>query len=348
MPRKALPPQTSASGIAHSATLDPGVARDWLAAQYTSHELHFATQDAGFDFLHISAPLREGSANFLRYGREVEVLPGAFPGFYMLEMPITGGVTVSLDGEGDCSSSPTTALFLPPNRPLASVWRPRSLQFMLKLNAAEVLRRWQDLVGRRGAVLPVTPPEIEFQSTEGWRVQQSMLLLKAEFERGLKERRCTLQSSPLSAAVIDSVLHYIRAHHGLRVEPEQKAAMPGSLHKCLAYFSAHLREDITLADLVRLTGVSERSLFNQFEVFLHSTPKRYLEQKRLAVARNDLLQGARSVAEAAQRAGLNHLGRFSQRYFETYGEKPSETLRQALSTSCTPYLETEAKSPRQG
>lgn len=341
MPQHA-PPSSSTSGVVHSATTDPGAAREWLARQYTTHELNFSDTPSTFDFLHISAPLREGSANFLRYGSEVQVQPSAFTGFYMLEMPVTAGVTVSLKGEGDCTSSPTTALFLPPNRPLASVWRPMTLQFMLKLNAADVLRHWQNLVGRPSVTLPVVPPEIEFHSIEGWRVQQSMLLLKAEFERGLKERRSTLQTSPLSAAVIDSVLHYIRARHGTRVEPERKGAMPGTLHKCLSHFNAHFRDDITLADLVALTGISERSLFNQFEVFLQSTPMRYLEQKRLAVARNCLLGGARTVAEAAQAAGIRHLGRFSQRYFEIYGEKPSVTLQQRLSVSCTPYRDPAA------
>ena len=318
----------SATNVTRSRTTDPGEARAWLASRYTDHELYHRSRSSGFDFVHIFAPIKEGSANFLRYGGEVEIQPGPFPDFYMLEMPVSGGVRLSLEGEDDCESSATHALFLPPNRALGSLWRPGTMQFMLKLKASEVVRRWQALVQDPGASLPAVPPQIEFQNTEGWRVQQSMLLLKAEFERGLKQGRSTLHVSPLSAAVIDSVLAYIRACHGARAEPERRTAMPAALHKCLMYFAAHYRDDIRMTDLVALTGVSERSLFNQFTEFLNTTPMRQLEQKRLAAARAQLLNAAPSVADAAFRAGFRHMGRFSKRYFETYGEKPSATMRQ--------------------
>ena len=244
----------SATNVTRSRTTDPGEARAWLASRYTDHELYHRSRSSGFDFVHIFAPIKEGSANFLRYGGEVEIQPGPFPDFYMLEMPVSGGVRLSLEGEDDCESSATHALFLPPNRALGSLWRPGTMQFMLKLKASEVVRRWQALVQDPGASLPAVPPQIEFQNTEGWRVQQSMLLLKAEFERGLKQGRSTLHVSPLSAAVIDSVLAYIRACHGARAEPERRTAMPAALHKCLMYFAAHYRDDIRMTDLVALTG----------------------------------------------------------------------------------------------
>ena len=321
------------------ATPDAGVAREWLNTQYTRHELRHSSGVSDFDFLHVSAQIREGTANLLRYGGRVDITPEPFADFYMLEMPLAGGADLTLSAGGTCSSSKSRALFLPPHAPLASCWRSGTLQFMLKLDAAHVQRRWRTLIGDPLARLPNLEPVICFDCAEGWRVQQSMMLLCSEFERSMRSRQPALSTSPLSAAVIDSVLEYIRVRHGPRLDPEGKVPLPAALRRTLIYLRSHLSHDIRMVDLVAASGVSERSLFNQFDEFLEMTPMRYLEAKRLEYARGQLLDGAGSVADIARRSGFRHMGRFSLRYRKAYGESPSQTL----SESRFQYPHSEAK-----
>ena len=311
------------------ATPDAGVAREWLNTHYSPHELTYASGISDFNFLHVSAPIREGTANLLRYGSRVDIAPEPFADFYMLEMPLAGGADITMNAGKTCSSSQDCALFLPPHTPLSSCWRTGTLQFMLKLEARQVQKRWRELVRDPLARLPSLSPVISFESAEGWRVQQSMMLLCREFERSAQFNQPALTKSPLSAAVIDSVLEYVRVRHGPHIDPEGKVPLPAALRRSVLYLRAHLSDDIRMADLVSVSGVSERSLFNQFDEFLNITPMRYLESKRLERAREELLAGKSGVAEIARRVGFRHMGRFSLRYRKAYGETPSQTLSES-------------------
>ena len=155
------------SAFEFKATPDAGIAREWLNAQYTRHELRHTSGVSDFNFLHVSAQIREGTANLLRYGSTVDITPESFSDFYMLEMPLAGGTDLTLSAGKTCSSSESCALFLPPHSPLASCWRSGTMQFMLKLDAALVQRRWRELVGDPVARLPSLSPVISFDNAEG-------------------------------------------------------------------------------------------------------------------------------------------------------------------------------------
>ena len=96
------------------------------------------------------------------------------------------------------------------------------------------------------------------------------------------------------------------------------------------YLQAHLREDVTVDDLARVTGVSCRSLFYGFRRWRDTTPMAHLKKLRLDVARETLRTAAReglSVTDVAMAVGFLHLSRFSSEYKARFGEPPSATLR---------------------
>jgi transcriptional regulator GlxA family with amidase domain len=112
--------------------------------------------------------------------------------------------------------------------------------------------------------------------------------------------------------------------------PLVPCAVPRAVRRALDLIEANLDCRIGVADLVAASGVSPRTLFNQFARFLGVPPMTWLRLRRLDSARDALLRGtARSVTEAALLAGIAHLGRFSADYFRRFGELPSETLTAA-------------------
>jgi adenylate cyclase len=86
---------------------------------------------------------------------------------------------------------------------------------------------------------------------------------------------------------------------------------------------------ISMSDLTRHSGVAERTLTKHFLTFIGVSPMRYLQQLRLAGARNTLLDAAPgvSVTAVAKEYCFNHQGRFAERYRRAFGESPSATLR---------------------
>jgi AraC-like DNA-binding protein len=106
--------------------------------------------------------------------------------------------------------------------------------------------------------------------------------------------------------------------------------VPGPVRRARDFIDANLDAPIRVADLIAVSGVSSRTLFNQFGRFLGVPPMTWLRLRRLDSARNALLRGtARSVTDAALLAGIAHLGRFSADYFRRFGELPSATLSAA-------------------
>ncbi len=96
---------------------------------------------------------------------------------------------------------------------------------------------------------------------------------------------------------------------------------------------------ITMARLVGVSGVAERTLTKHFRAFLGLSPLNYLLRLRLVTVRETLLRGASgaSVTKVATQYGFTHLGRFAIHYQRAFGESPSATLRRvradALSQS---------------
>jgi AraC family ethanolamine operon transcriptional activator len=95
------------------------------------------------------------------------------------------------------------------------------------------------------------------------------------------------------------------------------------------YLLTNLQAPLTIADLCRAVGASERTLHQAFKVHLGSTPKGHLKVLRLNAVRRELREAAPGVGvmDVAMRWGFFHAGWFSQDYRRMFGESPSRTLQ---------------------
>jgi transcriptional regulator GlxA family with amidase domain len=94
----------------------------------------------------------------------------------------------------------------------------------------------------------------------------------------------------------------------------------------------NINEPITVGDLSRMAGVSERTLRSAFHDVLGVSPKQWALRQRLAAAREALSAadpGSTTVTEIAMSYGFFELGRFAGRYRMVFGEMLSETLHTA-------------------
>lgn len=115
---------------------------------------------------------------------------------------------------------------------------------------------------------------------------------------------------------------------GARTPPRAPGAV---VRRVETYIDAHAREPLVLADLVAVAGVSGRTLQIGFRAAYGMSPMAYVQRRRLARAREDLLSAApgTTVAEVARRLGFVAPGRFSLAYRRCFGESPSQTLARA-------------------
>jgi AraC-like DNA-binding protein len=101
--------------------------------------------------------------------------------------------------------------------------------------------------------------------------------------------------------------------------------------ECIAV-ADHRGARVTIADLMASTAASPRRIRQAFHDAYGLSPMRYLQLRLLSNAR-DLLSaagaGCGTVTRVASDLGVTHMGRFSARYRDVYGEPPSETAGKA-------------------
>ena len=109
-------------------------------------------------------------------------------------------------------------------------------------------------------------------------------------------------------------------------------ALPRSLRRAEDYMHAHCDQPITLAELARVAGCSERGLQNAFRVHRQAGPMSVLRNIRLEAAHSDILHTDDTVTEIAYKWGFSNLGRFAMNYAKRYGENPSQVVRRSRRT----------------
>jgi AraC-like DNA-binding protein len=93
---------------------------------------------------------------------------------------------------------------------------------------------------------------------------------------------------------------------------------------------ARVGEHLSVTDLCRAAGVSERTLEYAFQDVMNLSPVAYLIRLRLHRVREGLLAGTHGTTTVTAEAvnwGFWHFGEFSHAYKNCFGELPSDTLR---------------------
>jgi AraC family ethanolamine operon transcriptional activator len=93
------------------------------------------------------------------------------------------------------------------------------------------------------------------------------------------------------------------------------------------YLRARLGEPLSLLELCRELGVSERALHYAFQEVRGLSPLAYVRACRLHAVRQELkaAPGTAAVQEIARRWGFGHPGEFAAAYRRLFGALPSQT-----------------------
>jgi AraC family ethanolamine operon transcriptional activator len=108
-----------------------------------------------------------------------------------------------------------------------------------------------------------------------------------------------------------------------------------ALKKAVDYINASTEQTITVNDLCRITGVSERTLQYVFIEHFGISPKRYVMNVRLNGVRKALIRAVPekvTVSDIAHRFGFWHMSQFAADYRRLFGKLPSETLNKTSRT----------------
>ena len=186
-----------------------------------------------------------------------------------------------------------------------------------------VIEEWNELNqmdGGRGLRLMDGVARIESSKLETIRRAANRLLSVAEADNPLTHE--------LSRDVQSNILESLPMAVFNKTKPSAEK-QSRTLKILKDYIEAHLGEQITLTDLCAVAKVSPRTIQRSFKSRFGTTPKAYIQARRLNHVRRDLSIEKNYgilVADIANRWGFWHMGQFASDYRHLFGELPSETL----------------------
>lgn len=269
---------------------------------------------------------------YLAYGTTSEVTLPPSELWYHVNITLTGTSNVIREnGESSRTVGLQSGAVLLPHRAQRIEWQADATQFALKVPRPDLEGHLSQLIQRRvsgpldlGLTLDLTGPAgksllraVQFVGEE-WD-EDGILSQNAHSRRQLQD------------LVLTNLLLAASGPHQTLLRKEE-SPQSSALETTIAYIHDHAAELPTLTDLIRISGVSARTLQLQFERGMGCTPLQYLRDVRLRSVRQELLDpqsDSVTVTDVATRWGFYNHGRFSALYRKQYGELPSETLRRS-------------------
>jgi len=320
------------SSIQHSQyelfkSTDIDEARAKVGEVYCDHKLE--AKQGYLDAFHYHIPFDGISFNYMGYGSECAIEPGCLGDFYLLQLPIKGHAAIYADGEL-IESYPGKASILNPKSYTKMVWSEGCEQLMVQIAKDKVHSSLSGCLGTH------ISSDIAFDQTllsndkqaAWWR---HVISFVSEYNQATSfySAESILQNELDN--IVKGLLYALDHNHSDTLLSNEKVVLPKHVKQATDYIQDHCREKLTIQDLVNLTGVSERSLFEGFKNNLNLTPMQFLMQIRLSNVRSELLKGSHdnlsNITQVAMDNGFNQLGRFSYYYRKVFGELPSETLK---------------------
>ncbi len=259
----------------------------------------------------------------LSYGGSVRVTSAALENIYHLQILLSGHCRSVYRGQ-EHFYLPGELLLINPDDPVDLTYSEDCEKFIVKLpvnlfDATCAEQHW------------IKPAEgVRFAQTQGDIAGILNLLTLVCDEAETADSLMHVQEH--YERILGSKLLSLLSNNVQRVNTQEQGS---SFEHLTRYIEEHLTQEISIAQLINVAMVGERSLYTLFERHVGTSPKEYVRQRKLErihTLLRDPSFKARSVTEVAMDHGFLHLGRFAESYRQRFGELPSVTFKRYRTT----------------
>lgn len=323
------------------ATRDLDEARTAVSSTYLDNRL---TKLDGRD-LRFSLNASEAydvTVGYLTYKSEVSLQMPPSQDFYHVNLT-TGGRTDAWrdDRQTWQTSNGTSGVVLLPDYLSRVTWSKDAEQVIYRFSR----RRLENYLGRFIGKEITAPIEFDLglnlQTSAGAGLYATALQMVDEFDRLVASPGFTHMVRPMEELVMTQLLFAARHNYTADLlsaadsSSEHYRTAKGKADRRLSavreYIDANLGDHVPLESLASIGDLSIRSLHALFRSELRTTPRRYIQDRRLDIVRSELEAASESetVSTVSSRWGFTHAGRFASAYKNRFSETPSSTLRRS-------------------
>jgi AraC-like DNA-binding protein len=281
-----------------------------------------------FDFIANVAYLPGSYLGYIQYGAAATIhVPDARArDDFWLHLPLRGACEIT-NNAGSAVCAPGRAVI---SSPVGHFTRsePGSSRLTLSVTRATMINHLAALLGEAPNRVLEFAPVMDLHSAAGERFMRHVQLALVDLDQPDPPRH------PIALSMYEQILltNLLLSQPNSYTDRLQRLARPAErrdVSRAIDFIEAHLHLPITLADIVKVSGIPGRTLVQHFNDHKGVSPMRYLRDARFARARDALMcaEEAESVTRIAMTWGFSHLGRFAVDYRKRYGETPSETFR---------------------
>lgn len=306
---------------------DPDLVRAVVGDEFSEHRLSPLSRDVALEARFHGFRLNGAGVYYLEYGTDVRIDPDDLSDFYLVQVPLAGRASISVDSE-TFVSAPGCACVLQPGRQVSMTVERANQQLFLRVEQESIRHVLRKKLGREPTTPIVFDPQMDL-ATPGNRTFRDLLRLFVEaidaatepYSIALREFEKLL----VSQLVLGQPNNYLD-----ELEGGSRSDVPRPIERAAELIEAHAHEPLAVDDIAYAVGIGARSLQDGFRRYYDTTPMAFLRDIRLQRARTELMQAdptTATVTEIAVRWGFLHPGRFSVVYRRRFGETPSQTLR---------------------
>ncbi|MGP1373755.1 MAG: helix-turn-helix domain-containing protein [Almyronema sp.] len=207
------------------------------------------------------------------------------------------------------------ATLTPADTPFFARWQGEEEVLQIQLTAAFVQSVASETLNQNADCLTLQP---QFQIRNPQIAAIATLLLN--------ETNPTPSSEHLYIDSLANVLAVQLLRHHATTQPQvpsyEGGLPPPQLRQVLAYIDAYLTQDIKLADLAKLIGLSPFHFSRLFKQSLGISPYQYLIQQRVERAKRLLKHSDQAIVEIALACGFNSHSHLSKQFRQLTGTTP--------------------------
>ena len=269
----------------------------------------------------------------LSFGTEVTIEPVCNEQHLIVQTSLTGQST-TVNGHQKVAAEPGDVVVIDASLPTKIQFAKDCAHLVLKIDRALIAQKLSQLLQQDigGPVVFDLLPESNGAFNRAW--METMRFLCAFYDRPQQENLPGdhLLHSHLDLATCTLISCGRHSYSGRLNDTGDKAA-PGHIRRSCEYIDAHIKDSLTLADLCRASGVSERALQLGFKKHLGLTPTAFIRNRRLHHLHQALLHAdgrtnvsRTNVSRVMWDHGISNPGRWAQLYYRRYGCYPAQTL----------------------
>lgn len=199
----------------------------------------------------------------------------------------------------------------------------------LRTSQSDLLHHFQKLTARHHRGPLIFDRTIDLANGPGAMINRMIKYLVNELEYNDQVLKNSGLSKNYDHMLLTALLSLPHNKREYLYKDRRYQVAPGLVRRAEEYMRTHLKDVISIVDLLRICGCSRTALFSAFSNARGYTPMEFITEQRLQKAKDTLLNQRRkaSVASIAIDCGFIHLGRFAQIYRKRFGERPSDTLK---------------------